>query len=1074
MIELCLESGSLFVICVYMPHQTCVISNFEHELNILKDILERYRPQGPCLILGDWNINFGAEFGHRCSGVSSLRVKMVSNMLRTYDMMIVDTSLKGKGETYTFSGGHGTSYLDHIAIPAEFYANVIECAVLPDCIENTSDHLAVIMKTLLTITVKKPLESTYSKRVAWHKLSSDDIVDNYTLPLEERCCQILEELGHDPTFVMNLPEYCGLTSEEVDYVMSELIDAMVEVGDTLRGNDFNPNIKPFWTQELDILSDATITTRRRWLSNHGSDQRDNEAFRAYKESKKEFRRKRRIEEQEYDRDEMNELNQSGEIDIRYLWYLMGRHKLKLITPISNEQGKLLTEPEDIQKEWNSYYKRLYEEGPNEHYDDQFKDQITLEVQRMEAEILADNAVQYLTGGPLTYKDIETVIKSLPNNKASGYDRVSAEHLKNSGLVARSMITWLMNGIINLHTIPERLKKGLIVSIPKPEKDCAVKDNNRGLTLLPTLYKLLEKLIILREDSWVNEVISPIQSCGKKHVSCLHTSFAVQQSVSMSLNEGKSVYGGFMDTQKAFDTLWILGLMYKLYKAKINRKAWLLIQNAYTDFYCTALVNGIIGEWFRPRRGVHQGAPLSMILYTIFINPLLCELSRNPYGLCVANLTLASPAHADDVALLTHYKVGLNSMFSTAVAYGFRWRYVYNADKTVYFIWGDDVYPHIKVMFCNKEMVPSAKCKHMGVTLTSDRRTREEVWQERIGKGKQTVFSGLGIGGKYVRTSPNTMSKLYWAISVPRMIYGVETTPVTDSCMELLEDAHRHHANLIQNLPVRTPKPASLALLGWQSLSSFIGYLKIMFMVRTLCLPHTSIYRQLMVAGLNTYQRMAERGETTVSPIGDTMKYVYRYGLYYVIQQCLNDGRWSLVASSKIVVKKRILNYDEISWRASCVLYRKLSVYVEIVPVRAISLWWTVVSRASGSFKRVSCVVALVCGTQPNGYGANFGLNARCQICTSFDSETFVHTVYHCDKLDNIRRRLTDNLEECMPQNMWTDYTVMSCPQKLKFLLSGLMCDKYVPEWHDIYLAISDFIYELFRARAIAYKEILET
>ena len=129
----------------------------------------------------------------------------------------------------------------------------------------------------------------------------------------------------------------------------------------------------------------------------------------------------------------------------------------------------------------------------------------------------------------------------------------------------------------------------------------------------------------------------------------------------------------MDTQKAFDTLWILGLMYKLYKAKINRKAWLLIQNAYTDFYCTALVNGIIGEWFRPRRGVHQGAPLSMILYTIFINPLLCELSRNPYGLCVANLTLASPAHADDVALLTHYKVGLNSMFSTAVAYGFRWR-----------------------------------------------------------------------------------------------------------------------------------------------------------------------------------------------------------------------------------------------------------------------------------------------------------------------------------------------------------------------------------------------------------------
>ena len=78
---------------------------------------------------------------------------------------------------------------------------------------------------------------------------------------------------------------------------------------------------------------------------------------------------------------------------------------------------------------------------------------------------------------------------------------------------------------------------------------------------------------------------------------------------------------------------------------------------------------------------------------------------------------------------------------------------------------------------------------MGVTLTSDRRVMEDIWQERIGKGRQIIFSGLGIGGKNVTTSPNTMSKLYWAISVPKMIYGVETTPISDSCMALLEDAH---------------------------------------------------------------------------------------------------------------------------------------------------------------------------------------------------------------------------------------------------------------------------------------------
>ena len=247
----------------------------------------------------------------------------------------------------------------------------------------------------------------------------------------------------------------------------------------------------------------------------------------------------------------------------------------------------------------------------------------------------------------------------------------------------------------------------------------------------------------------------------------------------------------------------------------------------------------------------------------------------------------------------------------------------------------------------------------------------------------------------------------------------------------------------------------------------------MFMVRTLCLPATSIYRQLMVSGMNAYQRMEERGEATVSPIGDIMKYVNRYGLHNVIQKCLNDGRWVLVSSCKNVVKKKILCYDDTSWKASCVLYRKLSTYVEIVPKRAINIWWTVVSHVSGHFNRVWSVMALVCGTQPKGYGTNFGLNARCQICTSFNSETFEHTVFNCDRLNNTRERLIDNLREVMPQNMWTDFIRMPGSQKLKFLLSGLMCDEYMPEWKDIYLRTSDLIFELYRERALVYKQLNE-
>ena len=153
----------------------------------------------------------------------------------------------------------------------------------------------------------------------------------------------------------------------------------------------------------------------------------------------------------------------------------------------------------------------------------------------------------------------------------------------------------MNGMVRMNLIPSAYKKGLIVSIPKVGKDSTIKTNNRGITLLSTLYKLFEKLMLERESDWSKNIISNIQSSGKNHVSCLHTSLLVQQAVAHNVNRGETVYGAFLDTQKAFDTVWVKGLLHKLFESNINPRLWLLIKNAYTDFKCCASVDGRNGE-----------------------------------------------------------------------------------------------------------------------------------------------------------------------------------------------------------------------------------------------------------------------------------------------------------------------------------------------------------------------------------------------------------------------------------------------------------------------------------------------
>ena len=118
---------------------------------------------------------------------------------------------------------------------------------------------------------------------------------------------------------------------------------------------------------------------------------------------------------------------------------------------------------------------------------------------------------------------------------------------------------------------------------------------------------------------------------------------------------------------------------------------------------------------------------------------------------------------------------------------------------------------------------------------------------------------------------------------------------------------------------------------------------------------------------------------------------------------------------------------------------------------------------------MSSVVSLICGTQPRGLGANFGRSARCQICTSYEMETTTHVLFDCDTLNITLDNLLRSLLTAMPDRMRCEYEAIDISSRLKFLLSGFLVENYVPEWQEIYLKTSSFIYELYRDRRNHYE-----
>lgn len=185
---------------------------------------------------------------------------------------------------------------------------------------------------------------------------------------------------------------------------------------------------------------------------------------------------------------------------------------------------------------------------------------------------------------------------------------------------------------------------------------------------------------------------------------------------------------FLDIRKAFDTVWIKGLLYKLMKSGLNQKVLRIIANGYTYFQCSVLIDGEWGDWFIPERGVHQGAPLSMTIYQVYLNELLQQLKESPYGLCISEIDTTCPSFADDVAGGSLYKPGLNSLLHIAYLYSRKWRFDFSFPKSVWMLWGEDTHPDIAVTLGPNELkkVLCGTCEQWPVSAvgcTGDRMSR---------------------------------------------------------------------------------------------------------------------------------------------------------------------------------------------------------------------------------------------------------------------------------------------------------------------------------------------------------------
>ena len=196
------------------------------------------------------------------------------------------------------------------------------------------------------------------------------------------------------------------------------------------------------------------------------------------------------------------------------------------------------------------------------------------------------------------------------------------------------------------------KKGVITLIPKKDKDLTELKSWRPLSLLNTDYKILAKILANRLKPALSDIINPDQIGYMKNRFCGENTRLIADVIDYCNLTTKPCIVLLTDFEKAFDTINLSLLNKALQHFGFGKNFCNWIEILYNDIESCVTNNGYQSAFFKLFRGIHQGCPLSALLFLIpaeLIAIIICN-SSEIHGLTVNEKCIKLCQLADDMTL----------------------------------------------------------------------------------------------------------------------------------------------------------------------------------------------------------------------------------------------------------------------------------------------------------------------------------------------------------------------------------------------------------------------------------------
>ena len=229
--------------------------------------------------------------------------------------------------------------------------------------------------------------------------------------------------------------------------------------------------------------------------------------------------------------------------------------------------------------------------------------------------------------PLTPVSVYNLIKSIKPKKSKDIDDLSMYLIS---LVAEGIcapLSSIYNLSIQTGVFPDKLKISKTIVIHK-SGSLSIMDHHRGVSLIPTLSKPLEKYISTTIYSFLdsNNFWTPRQFGFRPKFSTTHNALDLYNLITETLAAGRSCLSIFVDIQKCFDMVDREILLSKFENSGIRGNLLSWLRSYYSNRRQKVFFNGEFSTSLEDIiLGILQGSILGVLSFLVMINDLVLNV-----------------------------------------------------------------------------------------------------------------------------------------------------------------------------------------------------------------------------------------------------------------------------------------------------------------------------------------------------------------------------------------------------------------------------------------------------------------